>query len=116
MILVPAMVVLQMGMTSCSSASKILRAHATLARNGAVQRWKDEPVEVLAGADGRQGVRVGERREDADPRGEVRSARARGAEGGVVGGVGGTYSLEFSNCARTAMIASLAACGNKGYL
>lgn len=68
-ILVPAMVVLQMGITSCNSASKTLhrcQRSCSFARGIKMCSWV-VPVKVLARANGDEGVRVRQRREDTDP-------------------------------------------------
>lgn len=63
---VPAMVVRQIGMTSCSSASKTLQVkmsvplsdgpHARKQTFCAARSATDIPVEVLAGANGHEGI------------------------------------------------------------
>ena len=86
---VPAMVVWQMGMTSCSSASKTLQWWSvSLVADVHVQEVL--PVEVLGSADSDEGVRVCESREDTNP-GRTVSISAHRMAGFAA------YSLEFSN-------------------
>jgi hypothetical protein len=81
------------------------------AGDGAVADWDyvgqlgfEDGVEVFRGADCDEGVGVCQGREDADSEGR-RRRRLVGERGAGVDGEGQAYSLEFSNCARTAMVA-----------
>lgn len=76
-----------------------------------MQLGLEDTVEVLARTEGGQSIGVGESRKDADPRSLKVSIpscrwpdRCRKQDGGVGFGGAFAHSLEFSNCARTAMI------------
>ena len=130
MILVPAIVAWQIGMTSCSSASKTLCNHPSalamfpksfygyVSRKGicevlvwGVERGQEAlPVEVLAGAHGYKSIGIRQGCKDSDSVEGWVSLVAQSRAGWVGYGIvysmegQGTYSLEFSNCARTAMM------------
>lgn len=112
------MVAWQMGMTSCSSASNTLDG----ALMGGcfvvlVEKGLYAPVEVLGGANGNNSVRVGETGENTHsgkPKCVSQESKgceiwpalsSRPARKKILRGA--SYSLEFSNCARTAMIPSV---------
>ena len=125
-ILVPAIVVLQIGMTSCNSASNTLSRRQQPFRPFflslcSMRTRPSIPVEVLARANGSKGVRIRQCRKDTNSKDSLLVSTLRVLSGGTLGmscrqgraprgrpsaqcGATETYSFEFSNCARTAMI------------